>query len=160
MADTKENLICPACGHSMKKIFVPSAGINVDLCLEGCGGIFFDNRELEKFDEETEDISVISGSLHGRDFETTDEEAVRHCPACGTPMVKIGGAEGSVEIDSCNVCGGKFLDYGELEEIREICSSRKQQPKEVLTSVFENFDKNYSAKQRQLIEEVVEHYLD
>ena len=158
MADNKEDLICPACGHSMKKVFVPSAKVYVDICIEGCGGVFFNNRELEKFDEETEDASTIIGALQGRDFETTDENAIRYCPVCGTPMVKFGGIDNSVQIDACNVCGGKFLDYGELEEIREISSS-KNESKDVLTSLFENFDAKYSSKQRQVVEEVVEYYL-
>ena len=32
----------------MEKIFISDANINVDICLNGCGGILFDNRELEK----------------------------------------------------------------------------------------------------------------
>lgn len=159
MTDTKENLTCPACGHSMKKVFVPSAGVNVDLCLEGCGGVFFDNRELDKFDEQTDDISAINGVLHGRDFEIVDKNKTRVCPVCHVPMVKIGARSG-VEIDSCNVCGGKFLDYGELEQIRSLCSSKEEKPQEVLTSLFKNFDEKYSSKQRQLIEEVIKSYLE
>ena len=56
MADTLDKLACPACGEEMKKIYMQEAGVNIDLCLNGCGGIFFDNREFEKFDEPDENI--------------------------------------------------------------------------------------------------------
>ena len=56
MADTLQKIKCPACGREMEKVFIPSEGINLDICTQGCGGIFFDNRELDKFDEKDEDI--------------------------------------------------------------------------------------------------------
>lgn len=59
MADTLETLKCPACGAIMEKVFIPKEGINIDICLNGCGGIFFDNREFDKFNEANEDITVI-----------------------------------------------------------------------------------------------------
>ena len=51
MADTVEKLICPACGKDMTKIYLKGNSINVAVCLDGCWGIFFDNRELELFHE-------------------------------------------------------------------------------------------------------------
>ena len=59
MADTKEIINCPACGKPMVKIPVPAENINIDICLDGCGGIFFDNREFKKFDEQAENIDEI-----------------------------------------------------------------------------------------------------
>ncbi len=55
--DTLETIKCPACGKEMEKVFIPSEGINIDICTNGCGGIFFDNREFDKFNEGHEDIS-------------------------------------------------------------------------------------------------------
>ena len=40
-------------------------------------------------------------------------------PVCGSSMVKMGAAEGTVQIDVCQTCGGKFLDDGELQKIRK-----------------------------------------
>lgn len=51
MADTLKALKCPACGKDMEKVFIPNLGINLDICTDGCGGIYFDNREFERFDE-------------------------------------------------------------------------------------------------------------
>ena len=41
MADSHKTLICPACGNEMQKIFIKSKGLNIDICTQGCGGIFF-----------------------------------------------------------------------------------------------------------------------
>ena len=49
--DTLETIKCPACGKEMEKVFIKSEGINIDICTEGCGGIFFDNREFDTFNE-------------------------------------------------------------------------------------------------------------
>ena len=85
--DTLETIKCPACGKEMEKVFIKSEGINIDICTEGCGGIFFDNREFDKFNEEHEDISLIEEKLKGKTFEAVEDNE-RICPACGGKMVK------------------------------------------------------------------------
>ena len=120
MTDNQElDLVCPACGKTMKKVLIPSAGINIDICLDGCGGIFFDNRGLNKFDEPHENADEILKLIEGREFNKVDESDVRQCPLCHIPMVKMGSGIGGVKIDVCNICGAKFLDNGELLKIRE-----------------------------------------
>lgn len=117
--DTLETIKCPACGKEMEKVFIKSEGINIDICTEGCGGIFFDNREFDKFNEEHEDIAFLQGKLKGKNFEPVDDNAERICPACGGKMVKnTTSTDGGIKVDDCYICGGKFLDYGELEKIR------------------------------------------
>ena len=117
--DTLEEIKCPACGKTMEKVFIKSEGINIDICTEGCGGIFFDNREFDAFNEAHEDISLIEEKLSGKDFESVDDNAERICPACGGKMVKNTiKVNGNVFVDVCYLCGGKFLDHGELQKIR------------------------------------------
>ena len=119
MADTIETIKCPACGKDMEKVYIPSEGINIDICTNGCGGIFFDNREFDKFNEEYEDISVIIEKLKNNKFTPINDEKERTCPHCGGKMIKNKTApEGGICVDDCYACGGKFLDYGELEKIR------------------------------------------
>ena len=120
MADTLRTITCPACDKEMTKIYMEEAGINVDVCLDGCGGILFNNRELEKFDEQHENADKIFEAYEGKSFQKTDDSEVRICSVCNTPMVKQGAGVGSIQIDVCNVCGAKFLDYGELEKIRKL----------------------------------------
>jgi Zn-finger nucleic acid-binding protein len=49
MGDTEEIIKCPACDNEMQKIFITDKGINIDVCSNGCGGIFFDNKEIQEF---------------------------------------------------------------------------------------------------------------
>ena len=119
MADTTRKIECPACGCEMKKIYVEDAEACVDICTDGCGGIYFDNREFEKFDEPHENVDAILKELEGKEFKETDTREVRICPVCNVPMVKAGSGVSGVEIDVCYTCGAKFLDNGELEKIRE-----------------------------------------
>lgn len=117
--DTLEEIKCPACGKIMEKVFIKSEGINIDICTDGCGGIFFDNREFDSFNEDNEDVSAIEEKLKGKTFAPVDEEQVRICPACGGKMVKnTSKVNGDVVVDDCYICGGKFLDYSELNKIR------------------------------------------
>lgn len=120
MADTFQTIRCPACGSTMKKIFVPSAGVNVDICADGCGGIFFDSKELKTFESGSQaNISEIDDVLAGKNFDPVDTEQTRICPVCATKMIKtkINGLD--VIIDTCYNCGGVYLDNGELKQIRE-----------------------------------------
>lgn len=135
--DTLETIKCPACGKEMEKVFIPSEGINIDICTNGCGGIFFDNREFDKFNEGHEDISIIENQLKGKTFEQTDDNMERTCPACGAKMVKnTTSAGGNIKIDDCYVCGGKFLDFGELQKIREEFANDKQRKDATIDYLF------------------------
>lgn len=119
MADNKLENICPACGEKMVKIYMPEQKVNLDVCLNGCGGIYFDNREFEKFDETNEDITPLLEAYKGKTFKTVDETKQRVCPVCKTKMVKnFSSAKKEIEVDECYGCGGRFLDYKELEKIR------------------------------------------
>lgn len=120
MKDTKEIVKCPACGKEMKKVFIEGANCYVDICADGCGGIFFDNREYKKFDEQHENIDKILEVYKGKTFSKQDQTKVRTCPVCDSKMVKNYASDlKKVEIDQCYSCGGIFLDYGELQAIRE-----------------------------------------
>ena len=118
MADNKVVVQCPACGNDMTKIFVNEAKCNVDICLDGCGGIWFDNQELKKMDEKHENIDEILEVIKGKSFiEVSDNRRI--CPICGTPMVKnFVSVRHEIQIDECYNCGGKFLDKGELTAMR------------------------------------------
>jgi len=140
MADSQKELICPACGETMKKVKTKE-GLNIDICTEGCGGIWFDNRELTKFDEENEDAEDILNELKNKTFKKVDKDEIRICPVCNSKMVKNKySVNSSVEIDECYNCGGKFLDNNELEEIR----NSKQPTEEQITYMVDNLYKSTS----------------
>ena len=116
MVDTKHDITCPACGTLMKKINIDDK-FYVDICSQGCGGIWFDNQELEKLSSEHLDLALIL-----QDFITMNhisvDDSVRKCPLCHFKMVKNKVyAETPIIIDECYSCGGKFLDKGELKTL-------------------------------------------
>lgn len=142
MADSLNTLTCPACGKVMEKVFIPSQGINIDICTNGCGGIFFDNREFDKFDEQHEDVSEILKNITGKSFEPVDSSKDRICPSCGSKMVKNHtSVKGEIEVDDCYVCGGKFLDNDELQKIRAEYENNEQRSVDVLKYVYSTVGK-------------------
>lgn len=124
MADTQETLKCPACSNEMTKVFIAEKGINIDVCSNGCGGIFFDNKEIQEFSGMNEDISEIKSLLAGKNFMPVDERQTRKCPVCGINMAKTSAM--GIEIDTCYKCGAIFLDNGEFELVR---TKFKKRPK-------------------------------
>ncbi len=121
----------------MKKIFIPDAGVNVDICVDGCGGIYFDNREFTKFDENSENIDEILNELEGKTFTPVDGSAVRICPVCGAKMVKnFSSARGEIMVDECYSCGGKFLDNGELQKIRDEFETEADRAKATMDELY------------------------
>ena len=119
MADNYEFITCPACGKVMKKVYLEDQDFMVDICLDGCGGIWLDNRELQKIDEKKEDIIPISEAKKDREYTKVDTTMDRDCPLCNKPMVKNHvSAKMEITIDECYLCGGKFFDHSELEAMR------------------------------------------
>lgn len=137
--DSTKILKCPACGEEMEKVFVTSANCNLDICTNGCGGIFFDNREYQKFDEKHESVDEIKKVLEGRTFKEVDKTFKRYCPVCGMKMLKNSTSiKGEIVIDECYSCGGKFLDYQELDAIRNEYETESDRSKDVINYLKAN----------------------
>ena len=77
MSDNDQRLICPACHCEMEKVYIPDAKVNVDICTKGCGGIYFDNKELNKFDERYENANMIFEALENKRFIPVDKDTTR-----------------------------------------------------------------------------------
>lgn len=88
MTDTTKIINCPACGIEMTKIFIPELGINLDICANNCGGIFFDSKEFQQCTKSDKNIPEIKRLLLDKNFMPVDETKTRICPVCKTPMVK------------------------------------------------------------------------
>jgi len=130
---------CPACENELQEISV--GGVAVDVCRDGCGGIWFDNYELEKFDETHE--SAGEGLL---DIERDDSVIVDHtkrlnCPACDNVVMMrhFFSVKKEVEVDECPNCSGFWLDAGELGKIRSLFKTEEERHKaaeEYFSEVF------------------------
>nr|CBH37461.1 hypothetical membrane protein, PAS fold family [uncultured archaeon] len=111
---TEKSIKCPRCWVMLNKEEVELLGPNViiDVCPK-CQGIWFDNNELEKV--------LGTRKLDSLLTKRTDTEESRSkliCPRCGGVM-GLEYAE-NVEIDVCPDCHGAWLDYGELERLKEL----------------------------------------
>jgi len=122
---------CPACGKALQVVTV--SDVSVDVCRGGCGGIWFDNYELKKFDEPHEAAGQALLDIERNDKTRVDYGKRRDCPKCdGIVMMRhFHSIKRQVEIDECPKCGGIWLDCGELSQIRGLYASEEEREKAV-----------------------------
>jgi uncharacterized protein len=135
---------CPACGRTLQQIAVDD--LTVDVCRGGCGGIWFDNYELEKVDERHEAAGEALLNVEGNEAIAVDMTRRRQCPKCGGIVMlrhHFGVAQ-DVELDECGGCGGIWLDHGELERIRGRYASPEER-EQAERDYFAGFEKQLAA---------------
>ncbi|MFA5261544.1 MAG: zf-TFIIB domain-containing protein, partial [Candidatus Omnitrophota bacterium] len=109
---------CPACSNELELMTVE--GLSVDVCRNGCGGIWFDNFELKRVDERNESAGEKLLQVEKNPGTVVDHSQKRLCPKCkDQKMLKhFMSVKRAVEVDECPECGGFWLDAGELGQIR------------------------------------------
>lgn len=109
---------CPACNRVLEKMKV--SDLEVDVCRGGCGGIWFDNFELQKVDEQHETAGETLLNIERDPMVRVDYSDRRNCPKCKDMIMMrhFGSVHRRVEMDECPACGGVWLDCGELAEFR------------------------------------------
>jgi hypothetical protein len=131
--------------------------IEVDACEGGCGGVWFDNRELDKVDEPHE-----AAGEELLDIETDPDIQVNHekkrlCPKCdGMPLMRhFFSVKQQVEVDECPSCAGYWIDFGELAQIRRQHKSEEER-KEVAKEKFDDLVKKELGPMRENSEKRLE----
>jgi len=109
---------CPRCSHELQPATV--GGVKVDVCQNGCGGIWFDAFELEKMDQPDESAGWLIDNIRIDLGVAVDTEAPVHCPHCeGLELMRQRYPNNHrLILDKCRGCGGIWLDFGELFGIR------------------------------------------
>ena len=112
----------------------------VDVCQGGCGGIWFDNFEIEKFDEPHESAGELL-DIERDESVVVDRMKRLSCPKCSdiVMMRHFFSVKKEVEIDECPGCGGFWLDAGELGKIRSLFDTEEERHKaaeEYFSEVF------------------------
>ena len=121
MAPSKEDsdprflLACPHCLHLMNK--VKAGSVTLDRCPH-CGGIWLDNKELEM------GLAVDSKALKDVDVggppRGVGMHVIRCCPRDKALLVTIiDPKQTHIRYEKCTICGGMFLDAGELRDLSE-----------------------------------------
>lgn len=116
---------CPACGMLM--VEEDFGGVRVDVCKNGCKGIWFDWQELIRLNEEHEGAgNALEEALKSPRVNDAGRQPL-NCPKCGIAMHahKYSSAK-EVSVDECYECGGFFLDSGELRKMRENYMSEEE----------------------------------
>ena len=143
---------CPACGTAMEEVVVEN--IVVDICKQGCGGIWFDKFELQKVDEPHESAGESLLQIRTEGNVATDPSRRRMCPKCEdmTLIRHFFSVKQEVEVDECPNCGGFWLDCGELGRIRTQYNSEEER-KEAAEEYFSDVFGNELARMREETEE-------
>ena len=136
---------CPACERILKPVHL--AGAEFDVCDGGCGGIWFDWFEFEKVDEQSEVAGESLLEVERDSQIQLDQERRRNCPRCEDIVMsrKFHSVKRSVEIDECQVCGGIFLDAGELAQIRDMFETTEEREKAAEAYFSDVFNRNMSS---------------
>ena len=119
---------CPRCDTDTVEL--SSNGIKVDVCMEGCSGIWFDPFIFKKLDEPHEAEDSFLQKLSEGKIQNLEKEI--DCPRCDKqPMFRrFFSVRKSVEIDECPKCAGVWLDAGELTHIYALFKSEQERKAE------------------------------
>jgi Zn-finger nucleic acid-binding protein len=110
-------------------VLVRVGEVEVDQC-DTCHGIWFDSGELAKLVGKRDVEALRSRAEAARDAEQkrrADDEKRAACPRCKGEgkLVQVASLTSDIHIDTCAVCGGEWLDGGELWIVRNEGFSRK-----------------------------------
>jgi hypothetical protein len=116
--------------------------IKVDVCQNGCGGVWFDWFELRKVDEPHEAAGEKLMHVQCNPQVQMHRDGKRNCPRCdGMPMLKhFASVKREVQVDECPNCAGFFLDHGELNEIRDLFETEEERKRETEAVFADLFD--------------------
>lgn len=116
---------CIKCDGELQLIRIGE--VDVDQC-DRCRGIWFDSGELAKIVGRSDVDALRSKARESLLPEAKELDARRaSCPRCRGEgkLVQIASMTSDIHIDTCAICGGEWLDGGELEIVRNEGFSRK-----------------------------------
>jgi len=140
---------CPACKTNLEEVSINE--ITIDVCERGCGGIWFDTFELQKVDEPHESAGEKLLNISRDPNVVVDHNERRNCPKCENTimMQHFYSVKKEVAVDECPNCGGFWLDFGELGQIRSQHSSEDERQK----AAKKYFEKIFGEKLKEMQEE-------
>jgi len=143
---------CPACDYILQPFTVEK--LTVDVCKQGCGGIWFDWFELQKVDEPSEQIGEALLNIEKNPEIKVDHSKKRTCPKCQnvTMMRHFFSTQMAVAVDECPKCGGFWLDAGELKQIREQFTSEEDRERAAEAFVEKKFGPELAVRKHALQE--------
>ena len=119
---------CPACQNTLQTKNA-GADLTLDICYGGCGGIWFDYKELERASASAPAATTLHSIWQLPSSNNVQRAQSRSCPRCPEQALERRwfSEARTVEIDRCPECSGIWLDaeefskiYDELKTTREI----------------------------------------
>ena len=104
---------CVKCDGTLRRVGLEE--IEVDRC-DTCSGIWFDSGELQRILGRATIAELRTKAKSSK----TDDTKRATCPRCRGEgkLVQVASLTSEIHIDTCAVCGGQWLDAGELEILR------------------------------------------
>jgi len=152
---------CPKCSGELDSVNVN--GVMLETC-DSCEGVWFDSAELLKIIQITEEElrgSSIAPSLEDNHENDSNESGFRAtCPKCAEPMaVQTYCYDSGVKMDKCNICGGIWLDDGEIKAVidyyKEGMKALMPEKMNEITEKLEKIEKEWNAMEDQLADGMV-----
>ncbi len=105
---------CPTCKNKMTELKV--LDLSVDVCVGGCGGVWFDWYELKKVEEQHTAQGVQLLLAPCQEVSLIKKPA---CPRCeATALVPhFSSKRRDVQVVECPNCSGFFLAHGDLNRM-------------------------------------------
>ncbi|MDU9050440.1 MAG: zf-TFIIB domain-containing protein [Candidatus Electrothrix sp. Rat3] len=141
---------CPVCNNTLTQVTIEN--IQLDVCKDGCGGIWFDRFELQKMDEPHEFTEEHLLDILGKESQRkTDTSQRLHCPKCRdvVMMRHFHSVKREVEVDQCPKCNGYWLDDKELFKIRRQFKTEEEKTKAAKKYFSGIFDGDLTAMKQE-----------
>jgi Zn-finger nucleic acid-binding protein len=107
---------CPKCHAAMRRLRVGE--IDIDRC-QSCEGVWLDALEKEKLLRRPKDARAADAGAGVPRHAPTP--VVMLCPRDKSRLIGMADVnQPHVKYESCTVCGGVFLDAGELKDLSEV----------------------------------------
>lgn len=107
-------ICCPHDQVTMERVAV--GVFSIDRC-PTCGGVWLDRHEINAIiDAASSSTTIDIGPVRGaRRRHSIDRP---HCPRDNSPLIEmVDKNQPHVGVDACTVCGGVYLDAGELKDL-------------------------------------------
>lgn len=115
--------LCPVCRIELKPQV--HLGVTIDVC-PACAGIWFDADEMTRLNNIDEAILPRIDSLYQPQIVGYDPPWDRRCPTCDQMLRPYHYLYTSdIELDTCDQCGGVWVDNGELEKMNRVLADAR-----------------------------------
>ena len=117
---------CPACENSLTKII--EAGVNVLVCKNVCGGLWFSQPQLKRIGKLKPGSGVRLLNIVRADGVKVYRGVEHVCPQCKTTLLfrHFFSKEYDTGVNQCAKCGGFWIDIAGLAKLQFINKLGKQ----------------------------------